>query len=406
MEPSLDILLQKWLDGRLSKQQAETLLDYSRDPALRTAFDAWMELHYNEQMSAAGFFFSKRQKKDIYAYALGRTPDHPASPSQAPDDLAKPFAFDAEQVQKQVQRRKKSKRLWRALAVITTISCLTFLFYKINRPPASVTADTGHGSSGQDITAPKLTAPTISWGVQGQALHLDQALKEQATRVKRAADGRLVFLKTSALAPPSDITVPKGSRPVHIQLPDSSEVWINTGSTLSFPGDFAPDKRTVRLTGEAYFEVRHKDKQPFEVLQESNSVLVLGTHFNINGYKDNGQTKITLLEGLVEVNHHSYLHPLEQAAIRDGNIQVRRDIDLQEVMAWKNNQFYFNGTSAEEILKQLSRWYNIEIVYKSQIPKGHYSGIISKDNSLSQVLSILETGGIKFELHQKALWIL
>ena len=405
MEPSLDTLLQKWMDGRLSKKEAATLLRYSNEPALLPAIEAWLELHYDEQANIALPYFSKEQKKNIYRHAVGPFNKDLPGPG-GPPPLAKAYPFDTDQRKWQTGKRRRAGRLWRAAALVCVASCLAFLFYKINRPPASVTVNTAAKPAGQDIAAPDLAAPTISWGLQGQALHLDEALKEEADRVQKAADGRLVFKKTSPLAPPSEITVPKGTKPVHIQLPDSSEVWINTGSTLSFPGAFAPDKRTVRLTGEAYFEVRHHDKQAFEVLQGQNSVLVLGTHFNINGYMDNGSAKVTLLEGLVQVNHSAYLHPLEQAAIADGNIRIRKDIDLQQVMSWKNNQFYFNGTGAEEILKQLSRWYDIDIVYKSAVPKGHYSGIISKDNSLSQVLTILESGGIKFELHQKALWIL
>jgi len=409
MESTLQALLQKWTDRRLSKQEAEALLRYCKDPALLPAIEAWMEQHYQNPLYKETAYFSKRQKKDIYFHAID--PEKTAgtgqlNPAGAPLGLAKTHTADAAQPKWKASRRKKNKRLWRGLAAVCTIGCLAFLFYKINRPPATVAVSTQTMGDGQDIAAPKQAAPTISWGLQGQALHLDQALKQQANRVQKAPDGSLVFNKTTPLAPPSEITVPKGSRPVHIQLPDSSQVWINTGSQLSFPGDFDRSKRTVRLTGEAYFEVKHRNNQAFEVIQGQNSVLVLGTHFNINGFQDNGQTKVTLLEGLVQVNHQSYLHPMEQAAIREGNIQIHKDIDLQQVMSWKNNQFYFNGTSADEILKQLSRWYNIDIVYKSNVPKGHYSGIISKDNSLSQVLTILETGGIKFELHQKTLWIL
>lgn len=402
MNPNTEDLLNKWLDGSLTRQEAETLLQASKDPELQSALENWLFDQYDHADRAV--YFSTAQKKIIYNKAIrpdaGRAP---ASHTITGSLMQIPRPIDTSGSDASPRRKNRKKTIVKAAASICIIGCLVFLFFKLNHPPAPVKSLTQATVS--DIAAPLTATPTISWGQGHQAIAIDQALKEPAARISQDKNGCLVFNPVGPTAPPGTVAVPRGSRPVHIQLPDGSQVWINTGSSLRFPGMFDGSKRTVYLTGEAYFEVVHNKKQIFEVRQGNNTISVLGTHFNINGYADNPATKVTLLTGLVQVNHASYLHPAEQAVVKEGGIQIHKDIDLQQVMAWKNNQFYFNGTAAQDILRQLARWYNIEIVYKGQVPQGHYSGIISKDNSLSQVLTILETGGIKFKLHQHSLWI-
>jgi len=400
MNPVLKNLLNKWLQGSLSASEAAFIANQLKDPEGLRCIEAWLQKQYGLTWQSDQPFFSDSQKNKIYTHATGYMPGEIADLNEAPEGLVQ-IKFPHK-----TKRRKSSrkKRLISILSSISILTCLFFLFYKINRPPTQITATNAGLTLQHDKAAPQQATPTISWGNQNKAVGVDQAIKDQAARLHKAADGSLVFT-ASPVAPSSTIRVPRGSRPVKVQLPDGSKVWINTASSLEFPGAFTANKRIVSLIGEAYFEVVHNKKQPFEVRQAANTITVLGTHFNINGYEDNGKTKVTLLEGLVEVNQSTYLHPAEQAVLNEGNIQIRKEVDLQQVMAWKNNQFYFNGSSAQEILKQLSRWYNIDIIYKGNIPEGHYSGIISKNNSLSQVLTILEAGGMKFKLNQQSLWI-
>ncbi|UAY57105.1 FecR family protein [Arachidicoccus terrestris] len=403
MDPNTEDLLNKWLDGSLTRPEADTLLQACKDPELQSTLDNWLFNQYDHPADKA-VYFSREQKRVIYNKAIRPdTGSASAVPAIAESLMQFRRPADAPGTAFSSRRKSRRRRMLKAAASICIIGCLVFLFFKLNHPPAPVKSLTQATVS--DIAAPLLATPTISWGQSHQAIAIDQALKDRAARISQDKNGCLVFNPVSPTAPSGTVSVPRGSRPVHIQLPDGSQVWINTGSSLRFPGMFDGSKRTVYLTGEAYFEVVHNKKQIFEVRQGDNTVSVLGTHFNINGYADNPATKVTLLTGLVQVNHASYLHPAEQAVVKEGSIQIHKDIDLQQVMAWKNNQFYFNGTTAQDILRQLARWYNIEIVYKGQVPQGHYSGIISKDNSLSQVLTILETGGIKFKLHQQSLWI-
>lgn len=403
MDPNTEDLLNKWLDGSLTRQEAEALLQACKDPELQSTLDNWLFNQYDRPADKA-VYFSREQKRVIYNKAIRPdTGKSSASHTVTGALMQFPRPIDTSGTDASPRRKNRKKTVLKAAASICIIGCLVFFFFKLNHPPAPVKSLTQATIS--DIAAPLTATPTISWGQGHQAIAIDQALKEPAARISQDKNGCLVFNPVRPTAPPATVAVPRGSRPVHIQLPDGSQVWINTGSSLRFPGMFDGSKRTVYLTGEAYFEVVHNKKQIFEVRQGNNTISVLGTHFNINGYADNPATKVTLLTGLVQVNHASYLHPAEQAVVKEGSIQIHKDIDLQQVMAWKNNQFYFNGTAAQDILRQLARWYNIEIVYKGQVPQGHYSGIISKDNSLSQVLTILETGGIKFKLHQQSLWI-
>jgi len=160
----------------------------------------------------------------------------------------------------------------------------------------------------------------------------------------------------------NEVQTPKG-RYYHLILPDGSEVWLNSLSSIRYPTSFSGTERRVEITGEAYFEVAKKQGLPFYVkINDIASVEVLGTHFNINAYSNEGSINTTLLEGSVKVTgniNQALLKPGQQARIKD-HIDIYDDVDINQVMAWKNGLFDFEGLSIIEIMRQLERWYDID----------------------------------------------
>lgn len=209
------------------------------------------------------------------------------------------------------------------------------------------------------------------------------------------------------------LSVPRGSRPLNLTLSDGTRVWINVGSSLTYPTAFTGKERKVTMTGEAYFEVAHNPSMPFLVQHNDATVKVLGTHFNVNSYEDESTERITLLEGSVRVSQGTssgLLKPGQQARINnDGNngIKIVNDVDMNEVMAWKDGKFMFDkNTDIYTIMRQVSRWYNVDVEYQGKINQ-RFWGAISKDVNVSQVLKILEAaGGIKFKVKENKIIVM
>jgi transmembrane sensor len=235
--------------------------------------------------------------------------------------------------------------------------------------------------------------------------------KQAGVAIRKSADGQLIY-QLSDRGTASDkpvyntIETPNGGQ-YQVILPDGTKVWLNAASVLKFPSSFAGLKeRRVDLSGEGYFEVSHNAKQPFIVKSRQQEVLVLGTHFNITSYT--GETTITtLLKGAVMVRRSGKIaNPLEGedfAVLKPGEQSELKEkitispADLEMATAWKDGLFIFNKTKLQNILMQLSRWYNVHVDY-SDVPKDRaLSGAIKRESNLSSVLKMLyETSRINF----------
>lgn len=205
------------------------------------------------------------------------------------------------------------------------------------------------------------------------------------------------------------MSTPKG-RQYALVLADGSKVWLNAASSIRFPTAFVGSDRKVEITGEAYFEVTHDASKPFHVAVNDMDVQVLGTHFNINAYGDEANVKTTLLEGSVLVTSKSLqraavLRPGQQSVLNASSLLVNKDVDTDEITAWKNGQFVFNSTSLEQLMKQISRWYDVEVEYKGIIPQERFTGIVSRTSNLSEVLNIVKQAGIKFEVEKNKITV-
>jgi transmembrane sensor len=197
------------------------------------------------------------------------------------------------------------------------------------------------------------------------------------------------------------LSTPRGGQ-YQVVLPDRSKVWLNSASSLHFPTAFKGNLRVVELTGEAYFEVTKNKAKPFLVKVRDVEVKVLGTHFNINAYSEENAIKTSILEGRVKITKGKTIGLVksgEQALVSNKECEMKIiDTGMDEVVAWKNGLFQFAGADITTIMREIGRWYNVEIKYADKVPVRQFEGKISRNADLSDVLRILELSNVKFTL--------
>nr|WP_121271026.1 FecR family protein [Pedobacter schmidteae] len=321
---------------------------------------------------------------------------------------------------KVIRIQQPVKYLWykltAAVAVLLVLSAV--LFFYTNTPQSNVI------SAHNDIAPGGNKAVLIL--ADGRRISLNDVasgkLAEQAgLRVDKAADGELVYQTNAAAYQPqketaiiyNTLSTPKGGR-YQVVLPDGTKVWLNAASILKYPARFTGTARKVELLGEAYFEVAKvmmpqgpessPQKMPFIVKTGVQEVEVLGTHFNINGYADENGIRTTLLEGAVRLHSPGLspvmLKPGQQALLADHNFKVV-PADANDAIAWKNGLFLFEDADLQTVMRQIGRWYDLQVIYKGQIPKSTYNGKISRNLKLSKVLEVLKYYKVNFSLQGK-----
>lgn len=179
-------------------------------------------------------------------------------------------------------------------------------------------------------------------------------------------------------------------------LPDGSRVWLNAASSIRYPVAFNGSSREVEVTGELYFEVKHNTKQPFIVHANGHKIEDIGTSFNVHAYSGERSFSTTLLEGAVKIGD-IVLKPGTQALIRDGKLTVQT-ADTTQVIAWKNGLFAFHQTPVKEVMRQIARWYDVEVIYEDVSPTMRFGGKISRNANASVVLTILKKSGLTFKV--------
>src|SRR5690606_2830329 len=187
-----------------------------------------------------------------------------------------------------------------------------------------------------------------------------------------------------------------------IVLPDQTEVWLNAMSSIRFPTRFDGSVREVEISGEVYFDVRHKKNQPFWVKTDKYNVKVLGTKFNVKAYDEEVYQPTTLIQGEVMVesgDKQVLMKPGQQVWYDNQGNLVKEEVDTNMVTAWKYDLFQFWNTDLEDIMRQLSRWYDVDVLYLNEPRDISFTGFISRDVTISNVLQMMEaTGNIKFGL--------
>jgi len=321
-------------------------------------------------------------------------------------------------------------RRWRSVAAAACIIGMAGLgvyFWSLQHKVAAG----GHPvieASIADVKAPVTNRAMITLS-GGQKVYLDSAANgtlatQGKTNIVKTADGVIAYegekeSKSDLVIQYNTLDNPRGSKVIRIALPDGSNVWLNAASSLTYPTEFNGKERKVTITGEAYFEVAHDATRPFIVSKGATAVQVLGTHFNVNAYDDESVIKVTLLEGSVKVSLDATPEGVKRsttksAVIRPGDqaqvgttISLFTGVDTDEVIAWKNGRFQFAGASIEEVMGQISRWYDVDIEYQAKPKEQHFAGGISRDVNVSNVFKILEsTETMHFEIEGKKVIVL
>lgn len=325
-----------------------------------------------------------------------------------------------QQVDVSRQPKIRSITLWRSIAAAVAVFVMAGVFYfdlfNVDKPEqAGIKA-----AAGKQVLTPGGNKASLKLA-DGSTIILSTASNgvlamQGNTAVKKTKDGQLVYtagkpgkLLNNTLN--NTITTPKGGQ-YQLTLPDGTKVWLNAGSSLTFPTVFASGERNVELKGEAYFEVAKvyvtaaggPVRMPFYVKTGASQVEVLGTHFNVMAYPDSRNQETTLLEGSVLVKYGSYAQkivPGQQVSIANNSlrtIQVK-NVNTELVMAWKEGLFLFDNTNIEDAMLQIERWYNAEVVYEGSKPDVEFTGILPRSSDVSKVLNLLESAqGVKFTI--------
>lgn len=255
----------------------------------------------------------------------------------------------------------------------------------------------------------------------GTKIVLDEAkngrlAKQQNAVITKAKDGQLIYDlsksggRTSGETAYNTMATPRGGQ-YQLVLPDGTNVWLNSMSSLKFPTVFNGKERRVELIGEAYFEVAKDKSRPFYVSAKDMEVKVLGTHFNIAAYADEDNMRATLLEGSVKVNRgerESVILPGQEALVSSSqNGFTIRQADVEKAVAWKNGYFLFRNESIESLMTTISRWYDMDVYYEGGMQDKIYGGKFSKTGNLSELLKSLElTGTIKFKVEGRRITVM
>lgn len=326
------------------------------------------------------------------------------------------YAKISEAIQAPSKKAKSYSFFKYAAAAIFIAISAGFYFYKLNDSPSLKENNPKLVSRGDRAPGGNKATLTLA---NGTVISLTDAangdlVKQSGISIAKTADGQLVY-KVSAAANSekgnaafNTITTPNGGQ-YQILLPDGSKVWLNAASSLKFPTVFSGTERKVELNGEAYFEVAKNRKVPFTVDANGTKVLVLGTHFNVMAYEDEKLVKTTLLEGSVKLSHAdavAFLKPGQQGTIagneRDYKVQ---EADVASATAWKNGYFLFDNASLPQLMRQISRWYDVDVVYAGGLKDHEFVGEVSRNYSLMKILRILELSEVKFKLEGRTLTV-
>lgn len=229
---------------------------------------------------------------------------------------------------------------------------------------------------------------------------------QAGVRISKDANGQLIYHLTgkgpgNSTQKYNTLEVPRGGQ-WQVILPDSSKVFLNALTSLRYPVTFSKKERRVELNGEAYFEITHHKESPFRVVTSGQVVEVLGTHFNINAYPDEPNVKTTLLEGRVNVNG-IILKPNQQSVLSPDHQLSIINVDVANVVAWKEGLFKFDHTDLKTLMRQISRWYNVDVVYEGAVNNEQFFGKIERSYTLSEVLKVLELGKVHFRLEGRTI---
>lgn len=306
---------------------------------------------------------------------------------------------------------------WIAAAAVLAVVSMTFFFYvkKAALPPVK------HVSAGIEDVLPGGNKAILTLA-DGSEVSLDDTEDGVVTTqgniiVDKNKDGQLIYRVQSEGGNSAQgklvyntIRTPHGGQ-YQLVLSDQTKVWLNAGSSIKFPTVFVGNERCVTVKGEAYFEVAKDKRRPFKVFSAQQQIEVLGTHFNVNAYEDEAEVKTTLLEGAVKIVYGNLSHvikPGQQARLSEetGKMELA-EVDIEEAVSWKNGYFMFDNEDIHSVMRKISRWYDVEVVFLNNQISERFGGTVSKFENVSQVLKILEvTGTIHFKIEGRRIIVM
>lgn len=380
---NIEILFRKYIDGIASKEEVEELLSFFQTEENESEINELIKYVLAEQ-SFPKTWETLETRKRIFD--------------------SKQVLLAAIKPQKPIVSTRKLG--WWAIATaasILLIATFSFIYFGNKRATQEVEVgivDVFPGSNKAVLTLSNGKKISLTDAENGQ-------LAEQSgVRVSKTKDGMIVYStveNSKNYSAYNTIETPRGGE-FQVVLPDGSKVWLNAASSLKYPLSFgALKERKVELSGEAYFEVVHNKSQPFRVATSGQTVEVLGTHFNVNSYADEKKTTTTLEEGSIKVYNKRQaetIKPGEQTLLnRNGDIVVQ-EADLQTALAWKNGKIKFRDADIKTIMRQISRWYDIEVEYQGDLPERSFNGGVDRTAKLSSLLKILELNNIHFTIQR------
>lgn len=305
-----------------------------------------------------------------------------------------------------IRTRVRQLYLWRSMAAaaaVVVVGLMAYWYWSMQqqrqKPAARISQVT-------DVPAPAGTRATVTLN-NGKVVYLDSAASgalatQGSVLVSKTAEGKIVYKSGSGTAPIAFNTLsnPRGSRVIDLVLGDGTHVWLNSASTLTYPVAFTGHDRAVTVTGEAYFEVAHNSGMPFRVNAGGVTIEDIGTAFDVNTYPDEPYKSTTLVEGSVRVStpeEAQVLHPGEQVDIGQNTFVVGK-VDVEKVIAWKNGYFAFGNADLATVMRQVARWYDVDVEFRGNLTGRTFSGELGRSLTLSQLLTLLGKERIKYKI--------
>ncbi len=361
-----------YLEGKLSSLDQQEFWDYLNDPAFEQTIKQLLSERFDQEEVPVSLNGARQEQ--LLAHIFGN---------------------------RENVTILKSKRwfrwLPRAAAILAIAMAVTWVIYSVSDKGATQ-ADRSFAVAAGDIP-PGTNKATLTLA-DGRIINLGES--ESGIVIK---DDHIVYhdeLREVVGLPVNTVqqlvlAAPKGGT-YQLTLSDGTRVWLNAGSTLTYPSGFDKRERLVELEGEAFFEVS-KSTVPFRVRSEGQTVEVLGTAFNISAYPEESATLTTLIEGSVQVfaphaTTKSKLLPGQQSTVQKHGIVDVKTVNVERYIAWKEGLFYFENTSFEDMMRQISRWYDVDIVYANAVPNDTFTGTMSRNLSLMTVLELLNVSDI------------
>jgi len=389
-------LSQKWMDGTISPEERMFLFSW---------YDSFDDTQLELDPEQARLFDLLRQ--DMLNDIRQRLGQGSGSASPTTGDLAPPI------------RKMGFFRPAAAAAALILVVAGVWYFNRNTAHPSAPALATTSPSSRQDVL-PGSDKATLTLA-DGSTIDLDNAsagslATQGGTHVSKTGDGRITYTAATATSEEKTYNVlstPKGGQ-YRLTLQDGTQVWLNAGSSIRYPTAFSGKERRVEVTGEAYFDVTRNPEMPFRVAVRGFStaateIEVLGTQFNVNAYSDEPVLKTTLLDGavrLVTPTASATLRPAQQAILGgSGEMRTAPVSDPDEVIAWKEGAFEFDHADIATVMRQISRWYDVDIVYQGPLPADLFSGRFSRKTSLAGVLKIMNISGVQLMAENKKIII-